>query len=123
MECSAWIGGSDERLAARKGMLRRSQWQLGRGRACGNWEEAVRIGMKRLRDDPDLFESVVTPLVEWAVMGLVQKRSLDRKKYEIAQHPEFPLCRIHKRALRYMEKRFLRDLWVSAARPTTGSSW
>ena len=35
----------------------------------------------------------------------------DRKAYEEAQHPELSLGHRHKRAMRYMEKRFLLDLW------------
>ena len=35
----------------------------------------------------------------------------DRKAYEEAQHPELQLGHRHKRAMRYMEKRFLLDLW------------
>jgi hypothetical protein len=35
----------------------------------------------------------------------------ERKDYEIARRPDAPLIHNHKRALRYMEKRFLLHLW------------
>jgi hypothetical protein len=38
---------------------------------------------------------------------------LDRKKYEIDRNPEIKPIIAHRRAQRYMEKKLLKDLWVS----------
>lgn len=44
----------------------------------------------------------------------------ERKAYETAQHPDLPLIHRHKRALRYMEKRFLLHLWQAWRREAIG---
>ena len=43
---------------------------------------------------------------------------LDRKAYELARAPEMSDIHAHKRALRYMMKRYLRNLWVAWRRLT-----
>ncbi len=42
-----------------------------------------------------------------------------RKDYERSQHPEFSKIQVHRRAQRYMEKRFLREMWKAWRLSTT----
>lgn len=43
--------------------------------------------------------------------GAYRPMYLERKKLEILKAPDLQLIVHHKRAMRYMEKRYLRDLW------------
>lgn len=76
-------------------------------RRSTNKEEAIAMGFNPFRRA--LMHSVGAALIK---TGVDYKAIYDKRKlYETEQHPDLSKIHLHKRAMRYMEKRFLLDLW------------
>lgn len=84
------------------------QGGLGKGAAADEWTRHGYVKRRR-----SVLWNVGACLLrsQKASNGEFYRVYADRRDYEKAVHPELTKLQIHRRAQRYMEKRFLRELW------------